>query len=215
MAAVSCWALAKCASADNPRFDSLEHLLAVCNFPIDAFVGEYLAIATPAPETYNEVAMHIPNGCLLVALGSVVLTQSSQELRGRYGEPDLERFMARPGIGVTIQYGSDHLACQALIESPQPLIYTKEDVPFMSPEKVTDILEEIAPTDTRGKQIGSANSMMGCNESEITEYENVSISRSTHNCLPLMPEREMRATIAFIRDTCPKRRSIFSATPPQ
>jgi hypothetical protein len=54
--------------------------------------------------------MRILAVCLLVALGTVVVTQSSQELRNRYGEPDLERFIARPGIGLTVQYGSDHLA---------------------------------------------------------------------------------------------------------
>jgi hypothetical protein len=175
--------------------------------------GTIELVAEWETKTYNEVAMRILAGCLLVALGSVVMTQGSLELRGRYGEPDLERFIARPGIGLTVQYGSDHLACQVLIESPQPLIYTKEDVSLMSPETVTEILEEVTPVDTRGKQIGSATSMMGCNESEIAEYENVSITRSTHNCLPLMPEREMRATIAFNRDSCPKRRSLFNATP--
>jgi hypothetical protein len=82
--------------------------------------------------TYNEVVMRI------------VLTQSSQEFHSRYGEPDLERFIARPGIGLTIQHGSDHLACQVLIEPRQPLIYTEENVPLMSSESVTEILEGCA-----------------------------------------------------------------------
>jgi hypothetical protein len=36
---------------------------------------------------------------------------NSQEFRNLYGEPDLERYIARPGISVTVQYGSDHLPC--------------------------------------------------------------------------------------------------------
>jgi len=148
--------------------------------------------------------MRIVAGCLLVAVGSVVLPQSTQDLHNWYGESDLERFMARPGIGLTVQYGSDHLACQVLIEPPQPLIYTKEDVPLMSSETVTEILEEIVPAHMRGKETGKVITMSGCNEFQIVEYENVSISRSTHNCLPLKPEREMRATIGFKRDICPK-----------
>jgi len=91
-----------------------------------------------------------------------------------------------------------------LIESPQPLIYAREDAPLMSPEAVTDILDEIVPAHSRGKETGKAITMSGCNEFQIIEYENVSIMRSTHNCLPLKPEREMRATIAFKRDICPK-----------
>lgn len=148
--------------------------------------------------------MRILPGCLLVAVGTLVVTQSSQELRNRYGEPDLERFIARPEIGLTIQYGSDHLACQVLIEPPQPLIYTEAKVPLMSSEAVTEILEETAPAQMRGKESGKAITMSGCNEFQIVEYENVVITRSTHNCLPLKPEREMRATIAFKRDICPK-----------
>jgi hypothetical protein len=75
--------------------------------------------------------MRILAGCLLVAAVSVVLPPSSAELDNRYGESDLERFMPRPGIGLAVQYGSDHLTCQVLIEPPQPLVYTKEDVPLI------------------------------------------------------------------------------------
>jgi hypothetical protein len=148
--------------------------------------------------------MRIISGCLLLAVGCVVLPQKSQELRSRYGEPDLERFIARPGIGLTIQYGADRQVCQALIEPPQQLIYTEQNVPLMSSEAVTEILEEIVPAHMRGKDSGKTFTVSGCNEFQIVEYENVVITRSTHNCLPLKPEREMRATIAFKRDMCPK-----------
>ena len=74
----------------------------------------------------------------------------------------------------------------------------------MSPEAVTEILEEAAPANMRGKETGKAITMAGCNEFHIVEYENTTITRSTHNCLPLKPEREMRATVAFKRDICSK-----------
>jgi len=60
--------------------------------------------------------MRIVAGFLLVAAASVVLMQSSQEFHSRYGEPDMERFTARPGISLAVEYGSDHLACQLLIK---------------------------------------------------------------------------------------------------
>jgi hypothetical protein len=66
--------------------------------------------------------------CFLVAAASFVLTPSSQDLHNRYGEPDVERFIARPGIGLTGQYGSDHLACQVLIAPPQSLILQKNSL---------------------------------------------------------------------------------------
>jgi hypothetical protein len=149
--------------------------------------------------------MRIRTGCLLIAGVSAAVGLSSQELRNRCGQPDLERFIARPGIGLTVEYGSDRLVCQAWIEVPQALIHRPEEpVPFMSSDAVTEILDDVAPSNARGKEISKAITMGGCNEFQIHEYENVSITRSTHNCLPLKPEREMRATIAFKREACRK-----------
>lgn len=158
--------------------------------------------------------MRILFGSFLIMTAGVLLSQSSPDLRSRYGEPELERFIARPGIGLTVQYGSDHLACQVLIESPQPLIYAKEDVPFMSSEAVTDILEEIVPAHSRGREIGRAITASGCNEFQLVEYENVTIMRSTHNCLPLKPDREIQATVALKRDICPKPKTPFTFSRP-
>jgi hypothetical protein len=74
----------------------------------------------------------------------------------------------------------------------------------MSSEAVAEILEEVVPSRMRGEETGKIVTASGCNEFQIVEYENVSIMRSTHNCLPLKPEREIRATIAFKREICPK-----------
>jgi hypothetical protein len=93
-----------------------------------------------------------------------------------------------------VEYGYDHLACSALIEPPQPLIYAENDVLFMSPEAVTEILEQVAPANMRGKETGKTITMAGCKEFQIVEYENTTITLSTHNCLPLKPAREMRAS---------------------
>ncbi len=71
----------------------------------------------------------------------------------------------------------------------------------MSSEAVTDILEEVVPVRTRGKETNHFHMVSGCNEVDGTEYENVSITRSTHNCLPLKPQRES-AMVNFKRDIC-------------
>src|SRR5258705_4878227 len=112
---------------------------------------------------------------VLVAAASFVLTPSSQDLHNRYGEPDMERFIARPGIGLTVEYGSDHLACQALIEPPQSLIHQEQQPTLMSSDSVSEVLEEIAPTTTRGQEIFSAVRTSRRNEHYITDYEDVSI----------------------------------------
>ena len=142
-------------------------------------------------------------GCLLVAAVSLAVTQTPQDFRNRYGEPEVERFSVRPGIGLTVEYGSDRLACQILIQpSRQILSSQEEEARFMSSEMVTDILEEVVPVATRGKETGDFHMVSGCNNFDVTEYENVSLTRSIHNCLPLTPQREMRATVTFKRDVC-------------
>jgi hypothetical protein len=128
--------------------------------------------------------------------------QTSQEFRSKYGEPDIERFAARRGIALTVEFGLDRLACQALLEPPQPLLHRQEKASFMSSDAVTEVLEEIAPASMRGNETGRSMTMSGCNKIEIAEYANVSIMRSTHNCVPSSPDRDMQATVTFKRDAC-------------
>jgi hypothetical protein len=148
--------------------------------------------------------MRILAGSFLAVTASVLLSPSSQDFHKLYGEPDRERFSPRPGISLTVEYGPDHLACSALIDPPQPLTSSEGHLPLMSSEAVTEILEEIVPAHVRGNETGESITMSGCNEFQIVAYQNATITRSTHNCLPLKPEREMRATVAFKRDICPK-----------
>jgi len=148
--------------------------------------------------------MHTLARSLLVAAAGFVLTPTSQDLHNRYGEPDRERFIARPGIGLTVEYGSDHLACQALIEPPQSLIHQEEQPPLMSSNGVSEVLEEIAPATMRGNETFNGISVSGCNESRITGYDNLTIMRSKHTCDPSSPDQDVHVTIMFKRDICPK-----------
>jgi len=148
--------------------------------------------------------MRIFAGCFFVALATIVLTPSSQDLHNRYGEPNMERFTARPGIGLTVEYGSDHLACQVLVEPPQSLIHQEQQLPLMFSDGVSEVLEEIAPTTMRGNENFNSISVSGCNESRITVYDNITMLRSKRTCDPFSPDQDVRATITFKRDICPK-----------
>lgn len=158
--------------------------------------------------------MRFLTGSLLIVTAGVLLSQSSQDFRNRYGEPDRERFAARPGISLTVEYGSDHVACYALIETPQPLTYSEEHVPLMSSEGVSEVLEEVAPVAMRGKEISDGSFQSGCNVARITDYENVSIMRSTHTCDPSSRDQDVRTAITFKRETCPKPRTPFTVNRP-
>lgn len=140
-------------------------------------------------------------GCVLAGAVGLLLSQSS-DFHNRFGEPTGESFTAGPGTSLTVQYGSDRLVCQALVDPPQMLLHGDESVPNMSSDEVTKILEEIAPDQVRGKELNRAITNAGCNQFTIMEYENAVITRSTHDCLPLQPNREMRATVSFKRAVC-------------
>ena len=108
----------------------------------------------------------------------------------------------RPSIGLTVEYGSDGLVCEMLISPPLPIIHTDEQTLFMSADEVTRILDEAVPVAIRGLKIGNVVSQMGRNRQELVQYENLSISRSTDEGVPLRDEREIHATVIFKRDVC-------------
>jgi hypothetical protein len=110
---------------------------------------------------------------------------------------------SKVGIDLTVEFGSDRLACQALLEPPQPLLHRQEQASFMSSDAVAEVLEEIAPAGVRGEETGRTVTMSGCNKFEVVEYENLSIARSTHSCIPSSPNRDdTEAAVTFKRDAC-------------
>jgi hypothetical protein len=154
--------------------------------------------------------------CLLVAAASLALSPSSADLHRRYGVPDMERFMARPGISLSVEYGSDHLACVARLEPPQSLLDSQEiQRPLMPSEDVSEVIEEVAPSAMRGNLIGNSSFQSGCNVGGLSDYENVSLMRATHECDPDNPDRDASTTINFKRDICPKQKPDATEAPLQ
>jgi len=150
--------------------------------------------------------------CVGVAIVSAALPQSSQEFRSRYGEPYLERFEARPGISLAVEYGPDHLACQITIEPPQPLVHGEEQIQFMSSEGVSEILKEVAPVALRGNVISRSSFEDSCGAGYFTDYENISIMRRMSACKPSSSERDSKTQIIFKRDVCPKIKNPLGVT---
>ena len=152
--------------------------------------------------------------CLFVATASVVLTQSSQEFHSRYGEPDMERFNVRPGVSLTVEYGSDHLACKFSIAPTKPFDPSDSVGTFstISSDTVTEILDEIVPLSTRGKEtVGGAMASSCMNEVESFEYDSAVIVRSVIGCASSKPQQENHATVWLKRDICPKPKLPWAA----
>jgi hypothetical protein len=161
--------------------------------------------------------MRIIPGCLLALISTLAAAQSSQELHSRYGDPDRERFMARPGISVSVQYGSDGLACFMLLESPRFLFnseeaeqeyyaHTKHMQPPSSMESnaVTEILEELVPRSSRGRELDQSISQVGRTKLLVNDYEDVLITHTMQSAGQQQPEREQRVTVLVRRDVCSK-----------
>jgi hypothetical protein len=161
--------------------------------------------------------MRILIGCLIVAAASAGLAPSSPELHNRYGLSDLERFTVRPGITATVQYGADHLACQIQIEPYQSLVHQDAQpphIPTVMPSKdVSEILEELAPVTTRGKELGQGSFQASCGGGQVNEYENVMILRTILACAPPSTDDDIGVSIVFKRDICPKVKSPVSVEP--
>jgi len=153
--------------------------------------------------------------CLLVVVSSLAIAQTSTELHSRYGDSDRERFRARPGISLTVQYGSDGLACLMLLESPRFLFNSEEpeDARYgnvgkpeppssMPPNEVTEVLEEVIPLSSRGAELNHGITESGRNSMKFDDYENVIITHAREYASQQEAEREMRVTVMFKRDLC-------------
>ncbi len=47
--------------------------------------------------------------CFFLLAGFLPSTETTQDLRSRYGKPDVERFTVRAGMSITAEYGDDDL----------------------------------------------------------------------------------------------------------
>jgi len=147
--------------------------------------------------------------CLLLALFSFATDASepsAQGLRKLYGEPTMERFAVRSGITLAVAYGPDREACQLLIAPVQSLRDLEVPIPgSMSSRDVSDLLQEVIPVATRGKQIDSTTVQLGGNALLKTDYENVPIERicTSQSCVSSNENQDVRTLVAFKRGTCP------------
>jgi hypothetical protein len=90
----------------------------------------------------------------------------------------LERFTVRPGITATVQYGADHPAFQIKLEPYKSIIGQDPlTAPLSSSQEVSEVLEELVPRATRGKEIGNASFQCGCAMENVNDFENVLILR--------------------------------------
>jgi hypothetical protein len=117
---------------------------------------------------------------LMAAMISTVLPgalQTSQDLRHKYGPPDAERYVVRPGIVMTVAYAKDGRPCEILIEPRHSLVSTGTLSKPMPSDKITEILDEVLPPGLRGRLLQDITFTGSCNSIRNIDYETVRISR--------------------------------------
>jgi hypothetical protein len=119
---------------------------------------------------------------LLVGALTVVTPQTSTEFHARYGQPDAERFAVRPDLTLSVEYGSDGSACKMRIEPRHSLIHASWSNPPAPTEEVTDVLNEVAPQESRGKELGPGK-LFGAlaGAPPPTEYEKMTVIQEFGN----------------------------------
>jgi hypothetical protein len=117
-------------------------------------------------------------GCLAAFALTVTTPQASDEYYTRYGKPDAERFVVRPDLVLSVEYGADGAACRMRIESRQSLLFSVAISmnPTAPVDEVMQVLNEVVPPEARGKDLGAGRifgQLAGAPPPE--EYENVTI----------------------------------------
>src|SRR5262245_45027773 len=141
----------------------------------------------------------------ILAITVAAQAQTSSQLHAKYGEPQmvelkndrpvLERFLVRPDIQMTIRYTSSGEPCEAVLK-PVPNSTSKTGRPahapegdYMSTAEVIKLINEILPTEIRGKKInegfmnGGDPAMKlhhpGCAGGYFVYFENAAVTASS------------------------------------
>jgi hypothetical protein len=144
---------------------------------------------------------------VFVLVGTTVFVhgQTSSELRAKCGQPQMtglekyrpsvERFLVRPNILMTIRYTERGEPCEAQLEAvpnSTPKTGRPEHAPegdYMSTVEVIELINELVPTEKRGKKIrelfvnGGDHEMKlhhpGCTGLYLVTFENLSVSAAS------------------------------------
>jgi hypothetical protein len=129
--------------------------------------------------------------------------RDSIHFHSEYGEPDLERFLVRPDVTATVEYGSDGKMCYLEVMPRQAFVHGLPfNLPTMSREMTEEVLIQMVPPKVRGKELpGSGGSFQAsCGAGIGYSYENVDIGLGINAC-----EKRgevQRATVHFKRPIC-------------
>ena len=121
---------------------------------------------------------------LFLLFAMVAAAQTAGDLTARYGDPDAEQFVVRPGITMMARYAEDRTACEMLIEPKHSIQRHDDKEQSMATGTVSKVIDELIPELERGIQLNRIIESMGASEYHVAEYQNVTISRYFVRYLP-------------------------------
>src|ERR1700727_3848696 len=87
---------------------------------------------------------------LFLVIATASVAQTATDLTARYGYPDVERFVVRPGITMMASYAEDRTACEMVIEPKHPIHRSDDKEQSMATATVSEIIDELAPESEAG-----------------------------------------------------------------
>lgn len=116
---------------------------------------------------------------VILLLNSVIIPQTVQKLRKRYGAPEDGVYVVRPNVTMKVSTTKDGRVCKMLIEPRRLALSGTDNSQALSSETVEQILDEEVPKKQRGKLIRSVTIGASCTSTNSQDYENVHINRMT------------------------------------
>ena len=118
---------------------------------------------------------------VLMLVCTVAYPQSGSDLRRKYGPPS-EAYEVRPNVLMTVVFDTDGQACEMVIEARHTSKAGVNGNNLIPLPIADEVLNEVAPIETRGKGGRAITFSGGCSSMTSFEYENVSIYRA-EQCL--------------------------------
>jgi hypothetical protein len=114
---------------------------------------------------------------LFLLFAFIATAQTPSDLAARYGDPDAEQFVVRPGITMMARYAEDRTACEMLIEPKRSIQLSDDKEQSMAIGTVSEIIDELIPESERGMLLNRMIESMGASEYQVAEYRYVTISQ--------------------------------------
>ena len=121
---------------------------------------------------------------LFLLFAMVAAAQTASDLTVRYGDPDAEQFVVRPGITMMARYAEDRTACEMLIEPKHSIQRPDDKEQSMATRTVSRIVDELIPESERGILLNRISENMGASEYQVADYQNVTIGQHFVRYLP-------------------------------